>query len=429
MKIGKLTILAIFFTCAVLSACGLPQANLLNTQTQHPANLAASETALVPPSTSTTTPSPTLTPSSTPTLTPEPTATPTITPTPAPVVINANNAAKVTLLDTLKGFDGVSGILFSPEGVAALWVSEDDAFQPKLVQTLVPISEPGQDTWTFAAPAFSPDGKMYAGESKDNNGYTLTVYEVRDDLSLHAIVRNITGQYTLGGFSFTFSNDGKTFISIDHVQQIWTWPRDVWKCAPRCNPTITYKTMHNGIYQLPDGNLVTQLNITTNDISYHTNKFSPDNAYLANITSRIDENRNGWFNVQVWELDDGKLFRILDAMPFKMGEKLILDYSPSGAQIGILGGGKLQIWQWEPYTLLWTIDGIFSTLDYSPDGTLLAAGAPDGTIQLIRASDGMPLTRLIGHDHAITYVAFSLDGTLLASLDESGTLMLWNVPQ
>ena len=307
-------------------------------------------------------------------------------------------------------------------------VSEDDPFQPKLVQTLVPISDLGQDTWTFAAPSFSPDGKMYASESKEIDGYVLSVYEVRNDLTLHPIARKISG-YSERGFYFSYSNDGKYLVSIDQVQYILTMRADMWKCRNDCPVTESYKPMHGATYQLPEGNQSMQLDIVSNDVAYYGNKFSPDNAYLANISYRIYSIKNAWFNVQVWKLDDGKLFRILDAMYYKMGENVTLDFSPSGAQLAILGSGKLQIWQWEADTFLWTVDGIFSALDYSPDGTLLAVGAPDGSIQLIQASDGTTLTSLSGHDHALTYVAFSPDGSLLASLDESGTLKLWSVPR
>jgi WD40 repeat protein len=298
-----------------------------------------------------------------------------------------------------------------------------------LVELHAPLTELGQSTWTFAAPAFSSDGKMVAAGSKDNNGYVLNVYEVRDDLSLHAIVRNITGRYTLAEFSFDFSDDGKYLVCIDDIQLIMTSPRDWSKCPQfRCEVTFTYKTMHGGSYQLPSGDLVSDLNLNTSNIDFYGNKFSPDNAYFANLSSRFEENRDGWFYVQVWQVDNGELYRRLDAMPFKMGEDIYIDFSPGGELLGIVGGGKLRIWQWEPNTFLWTQDGIFSALDYSPDGSVLATGAPDGTIQLLKASDGTTLTTLSGHRHAITYLAFSPDGSLLASLDETGKLMLWSVP-
>jgi len=66
----------------------------------------------------------------------------------------------------------------------------------------------------------------------------------------------------------------------------------------------------------------------------------------------------------------------------------------------------------------------------APDGTIIALGLRDGTIQLRTIDEGILLHTLEGHQQAVNSLAFSPDGTLLASGDIRGdtgavTVRLW----
>jgi len=66
----------------------------------------------------------------------------------------------------------------------------------------------------------------------------------------------------------------------------------------------------------------------------------------------------------------------------------------------------------------------------APDGTIIALGLRDGTIQLRIIDEGILLDTLEGHQQAVNSLAFSPDGTLLASGDIRGdtgavTVRLW----
>jgi len=85
-------------------------------------------------------------------------------------------------------------------------------------------------------------------------------------------------------------------------------------------------------------------------------------------------------------------------------------------------------WNGEDLGRIPTGETIMSTLDVSPDGSLLAGGR-NTEVVIWDLSNQQEIAVLDSHTDRVTSVSFSPDGTMLASTAVDGTSRIWRVPQ
>src|SRR5271154_4444846 len=71
-------------------------------------------------------------------------------------------------------------------------------------------------------------------------------------------------------------------------------------------------------------------------------------------------------------------------------------------------------------------DSVYSVA-FSPDGSRLASGSNDRTVRVWNTATGQVKQTLKGHSNSVRSVAFSPDGSRLASGSDDRTVRVWNI--
>ena len=131
----------------------------------------------------------------------------------------------------------------------------------------------------------------------------------------------------------------------------------------------------------------------------------------------------------IWHYDT-QTGQEVDLIPFKL--RLPLGYgafSSDSSTFALGTGNSIYLIDAETGTLLKTLaghTGRVRRIAFSPDGTMLASGSNDGTIRLWDVRTGGPLKTLTGHTNVVWSVSFSADGKTLASGSWDRTIRLWD---
>ena len=105
-------------------------------------------------------------------------------------------------------------------------------------------------------------------------------------------------------------------------------------------------------------------------------------------------------------------------------------FSPSGTTVASGTSAGIELWDVESRTNIATLEGHtgrVSSVSFSLDGAMLASGSDDGTVKLWDLPAGTHTATPEGHAQPVFVVGFSPEGTLLASGSEDGTVKLWDI--
>jgi eukaryotic-like serine/threonine-protein kinase len=294
--------------------------------------------------------------------------------------------------------------------------------------------------------AFTPDGKIVASSGADQ---TVLIWRVADGALLFTLSRK-SSNFAYGN-TIAISPDG-TMLAVGSAEgalALWSIP-------------------------IADG--ANSRKLEGHSKSIDCLAFSPDGKMLATGSSDC--------TVRVWQPSDGRLLRTLEWGVFSSFDVLAVAFSGDGSTlVGVNKFGDARLWLAEDGSVirkfkqqlnsqglldrtainadrvlmnqagagrvvrLWgasdevvqhVLKGhsgkvLARSLVLSPDRTLIASGSYDLTIKMWRAADGVLLHTLQGHTKQVNCVAFSPDGTVLASGSgaetgkEDNTVRLWRV--
>lgn len=308
--------------------------------------------------------------------------------------------------------------------------------------------------------AVTPDGKTLAtvtwqdkytkipGTEHYNATYTSTVslWRIGDWQPLHtAVYHDIPHIY--------FTPDGQSLVVVNERGIEWksvpggTVTRklvaDILCCrvavSPDWNLIATTGSNANSDVQLDvrllsldDGRVIRTIHGGPGDDDV---AFSPDGQLLATAGFGSADSKS--YSVRLWRVSDGTEVRTLvsDAVGRGFWEGT-MEFSPDGQILAWTDwDSNVRLWRVSDGALLHTLE-FASMLDvaFSPDGKLIAAGSNYDWGKLWRVSDGSLVAHLAnekdnyGSGGKLLDIKFSPDGKIIYGGTDEGTVRMWRVP-
>jgi WD40 repeat protein/tRNA A-37 threonylcarbamoyl transferase component Bud32 len=350
---------------------------------------------------------------------------------------------------TLKGHTGgLWSLAFSPDGkrLASASYEEVKVWDTQTGQELLALKD-GAESVTF-----SPDGKRLAsarGTGFEVGGQGIKVWDAQTGQELLALKG--------GGRGLSFSPDGKRLASAGGpALKVWD--------AQTGQELFSFKGGRTGgvVVFSPDGTRLASggagrtvkiWNATPHpearSFSGHTGRvhsvtFSPDGKRLAGVSRDPKTNERA---VKVWEAQTGQELLTLKG---HAGSVIRVVFSPDGKRLAAASGtwddtkkdwvsGEVKVWDAQTGRELLTLKGHTNavvSVAFSPDGTRLASSTSrpngitlrnlPGEVKVWDAQTGQELLTLKGHGPFVDSVAFSPDSKRLATLSRDNTLKVWD---
>ena len=291
----------------------------------------------------------------------------------------------------------------------------------------MPLTGPGG---IVSGVAFSPDGRTLAASSQDDKVWLWTVRTSKRSGSVTAD-GTLTGA-TNWANTVAFSPDGTSLAAGTSAASVLVWnlvTRELTATVPQPQPvtSVSWDGPHliaasnaNGaiaLVRLPSPVLAT-------DNSPASVAYSPDGKTLA----------VGGTSVQLWDASRRTLLAT-SALPSKVyvnatsfGRSGVIAVALSDGKVSLLSASTLA--PLAPPFLVISGAGAAESVAFSRDGTLLATGADDGSVRLYDVADPARPRRLVtahASGDAVYTVAFAPDGKTVADASVDNVVRLWQV--
>ncbi len=329
---------------------------------------------------------------------------------------------------TLLGHIGwIREIAFSPNGLTLACVDSEKVLQLWDVDTGKPIKIMSKYIYRVDGLAFTSDGENLLLSSQGflqswNVSTGLRNYNIHAD-SVHGIA---------------FSPNGNTIATIGG-KGLYLWKGTSGEFITELGD---YDWGNNSIAFSPDGNTLVcggtdgltlwdtiswepKLSIAGHNIFMKEIDLHPNRSIMASISLK----RIHFWDTTTWHLEN-------ELQIERFSQLWDLDFNPDGTTLATIVHGEILVWEISsgaPLAVLnsvyndnWTGGVGFTSVEFSSDGNILAAGNYNTTIQLWYKGRTRKGT-LKGHKSGVNSIAFHPNNRLLVSGSYDNTVKLWNV--
>ena len=386
--------------------------------------------------------------------------------------VNLWDVSTRTHIATLEGHRyWVRSVAFSPDGTMLASGSQDNTVRLWDVSTHTHIATLREyhSGESVRSVAFSPDGTMLAAAVSDETEPGTVLWDVSTRTQLAIFQRHFYD----GASLVAFSPDGETLAVGSAIGDINLWDTSEWIQTPRpqslvkisgdnqqgtpravlANPYVVEVRDQQGnplqgaqvtfTVAAGDGKLSGRFrieNVTTDANGRAQSKFSLGPQLGTNTVKASIGEMEVIFNAagietsitpviggayHKWNLPNGAIARLGKG---RIGGGVA--FSPDGQRFAV--AGNIGIWLYDMATsrelaLLTGHTGGVNAIAFSPDGTKIASGSDDRTVKVWDVATGGNIATLEGHTSWINSVAFSPDGMKIASGSRDQTIKLWDV--